>query len=232
MGNLGDSGYQCGRNLHYNQRDCVCDRLWLRETPGLQSQDSYWVLGGGASIAGISQPACRAWRPQPLRKMLPPLYRWVWLSLRVFDFLIVSLCIGEYCRYFPLMGRMSHKIQTSLARPSVTGLHRLPRFKQRFFAAAPHWPELARESPGICHACSNLLSGPRPIWPYDPVALARHPRSWLSYLSFSLMGRFLVLGSLNSVGPHHWLASPPLVQSIFAELKRQALSWDSLIESK
>lgn len=74
-GNLGDRGHQCSRNLHHNQRDRVCDWLWLREAPGLQPQDSYRVLGGGPSVPGISQPASRTWWPQPLREMLPPLYR-------------------------------------------------------------------------------------------------------------------------------------------------------------
>ena len=74
-GNLGDRGHQCSRNLHHNQRDRVCDWLWLREAPGLQPQDSYRVLGGGPSVPGISQPASRTQWPQPLREMLPPLYR-------------------------------------------------------------------------------------------------------------------------------------------------------------
>ena len=74
-GNLGDRGHQRSRNLHHNQRDRVRDWLWLREAPGLQPQDSYRVLGGGPSVPGISQPASRTWWPQPLREMLPPLYR-------------------------------------------------------------------------------------------------------------------------------------------------------------
>jgi hypothetical protein len=93
VGNVGDCGHQRGRNLHYNQWHCLRDRLWLCEAAGLQPKDSHRMFGGGASVPGVSQPAGRAWWTQPLRKVLPPLYRLVWLSLRASDFLRVSVGI-------------------------------------------------------------------------------------------------------------------------------------------
>lgn len=48
------------------------------------------MLGGGTSVSGVSQPEGRTWWAQPLRKVLPSLYRCGWCFLTTLNFLIVA----------------------------------------------------------------------------------------------------------------------------------------------